>query len=79
MKTSYSLKRKDATHRLSCRHAIGRNGYDYEMDCVVLKEMGNGKLKILVFGERNWKGYDDIKKIRYVDAFRVRKRDGMKK
>lgn len=80
MKTTYSLERKDATHRLSCRHAIGRHSYDYEMDCIVLKSMGNGKLKILVFGERYWKGGDDIKKIRYVDIFRVgKKRDGVKK
>ena len=32
----------------------------------------NNRLKILVFGERNRKGHDDKKKIRYVDKFRVK-------
>lgn len=42
------------------------------MDCIVLKEMSNNRVKILVFGERNRKGYDDKKRIRYVDKFRVK-------
>lgn len=65
------LKRKDATHRLACRHSIGRSGFDYYMDCTILKRTNAGKLKLLVFGERYWKGYDDKKRIRYVDEFRV--------
>jgi len=65
------LKIKDATHRLSCCHAIGISRVDYCMDCIILKEMPNNKLKILVFGERNRKGYDDKKQIRYVDRLRV--------
>ena len=67
------LKIKDATHRLSCRHAIGLSGLDYYMDCIILKEMPNDRLKILVFGDRYWKGHDDKKQIRYVDKFRVKR------
>jgi len=63
---------KDATHKLSCRHAIGLNELDYYMDCIILKEMPNNRLKILVFGERYWKYHDDKKQIRYVDKFRVK-------
>jgi len=66
------LKRKDATHKLSCNHVFCRNSrVDYHMDCIILKEMPNDRLKIVVFGERNRKGYDDKKQIRYVDRYRV--------
>lgn len=63
--------RKYATHRLSCCHVIGISRVDYCMDCIILKEMPNDRLKILVFGERNRKGCDSKKQIRYVDKFRV--------
>jgi len=67
------LKIKDATHKLSCSHVYCRNSrVYYYMDCIILKEMPNDRLKILVFGERNRKGYDDKKQIRYVDKFRVK-------
>jgi len=65
------LKIKDATHKLNCCHVIGISRVDYCMDCIILKEMTNNRLKILVFGERNRKGYDDKKQIRYVDRYRV--------
>jgi len=65
------LKIEDATHKLRCRHAIGRSGLDYYMDCIILREMPNDRLKILVFGERYWKHYKDKRKIRYVDRYRV--------
>ena len=75
MKKEYEkLQRKDTTHRLECRHAIGRSGYDYTMDCVILKEMPDNRLKILVFGDRYWKGYDDKKRIRYVHRNRVKEK-----
>jgi len=65
-------KRKDATHKLRCSHVFCRNSRVYYcMDCIILKEMSNNRLKILVFGERNRKGHDDKKQIRYVDTFRV--------
>lgn len=65
------MERKDCTHRLSCRHAVGRNGKNYYMDCIPLKEMPDGRLKVLVFGDRYWKGHDDKKKVRYVESYRV--------
>ena len=71
----YNQERKDATHKLSCSHVFCRNSRVYYcMDCIVLKEMPNNRLKILVFGEHNRKGYDDKKRIRYVDKYRVRKK-----
>lgn len=69
------LKRKDATHNLFCSHCFCRNSrVYYDMDCIILKEMPNDRLKILVFGERNRRGYDDKKQIRYVDKYRVREK-----
>lgn len=62
---------KDATHYLCCRHVIGRNIREYGMKCIVLEKMSRNRLKILVFGERYWKGHDDKKQIRYVYNYRV--------
>jgi len=36
-----------------------------------MKEMPDGRLKVMVFGERNWKNRDHIKHVRYVEARRV--------
>jgi hypothetical protein len=67
------LNIKDCTHELSCRHSMNhRSGFDYNMNCIILKEMPNDKLKILVFGDRYWKGHDHKKRIRYVDKSRVK-------
>ena len=74
-----NYKKEDATHYLSCRHAIGRNGRDYFMACIILKQMSDNRLKILVFGERNWKGRDDKKQIKYVDDFRVKPKSDFKR
>jgi len=65
------FERKNATHNLFCRHAVGTHGRDYCMDCIILGKTKNGKIKIVVFGERNWKGHDDKKRIRYVDNYRI--------
>lgn len=65
------MKRKDCMYKLSCRHAIGTHGKNYTMDCIPLKEMPDGRLKILVFGNRYWKGHDNKKQIRYVKSYRV--------
>jgi len=62
---------KDARDNLACRHCIGRNCNEYYMSCIILKVLPNARLKILVFGDRNWKGHEDKKQIRYVDAMRV--------
>jgi len=71
-RTKATVEIKDATHKLSCRHAIGKSGYDYWMDCIILKELPNNRLKLLVFGDRFWREYSDKKRIRYVDKFRVK-------
>jgi len=68
-------KRKDCTHVLSCKHCMGRNCCEYRMDCIPLKEMNGGRVKILVFGDRYWKGNREKKYIRYVGSWRVKKRD----
>ncbi|GAI87011.1 unnamed protein product [marine sediment metagenome] len=71
---------KNATHKLSCSHVYCRNSrVDYCMDCIILKKMPNFRLKILVFGERNRKGHDDKKQIRYVDESRVKPNRGLNK
>lgn len=62
-----------ATHLLECAHCIGRGRSRYSMRCVPLGTTKSGKLKVLVFGERNLKGKDHIKRTRYVEAYRVRK------
>ncbi|KPB90078.1 Uncharacterized protein AC502_1876 [Pseudomonas syringae pv. maculicola] len=33
--------------------------------------MPDGRVKVLVFGERNWKGREHISRIRYVEAYKV--------
>lgn len=68
--TQYDISQ--ATHYLECKHCIGRSCSYYVMDCIPLGETKSGKVKILVFGERNWKGKEHIKNIRYVDAARLR-------
>lgn len=68
------LSAENATHLLRCRHAIGQHGKEYYMRCHVLKTMPDGRLKLLVFGERYWKDTLHIEKIRYVSANRVSSR-----
>lgn len=46
------------------------------MRCHILKTMDDGRIKILVFGERYWKGKEHISQIRYVSKWRITKRDG---
>lgn len=59
---------------LRCRHCIGPNCKDYVMPCHVIKSMGDGRVKVRVFGDRNWKGHDEKSRIRYVAAHRVKLR-----
>ena len=63
--------KEDATHLLECRHCLGRKITDYYMACIPLKKMPDGRLKVLVFGRLFW--VNDDKKIRYVQANRVRR------
>jgi len=69
---------KKTDNYLECRHCIGPNCTDYIMACDVLKETKKGKMKIRVYGERNWKNKDHISRIRYVDKSRVKNRTTFK-
>ena len=60
------------SHVLFCRHCIGVNCRNYTMKCILLKITKNGKAKILLFGERYWKGRKK-RSIRYVDRSRLQK------
>jgi len=71
LKRTDNLTIEDTTHTLRCRHACRFGGYDYNMDCIILEQIPNNKLRILVFGDRNWKKDKDKKRIRCVDANRV--------
>ena len=71
------LKKYDilqATHELKCRHQIARNGYNYTMPCIIIGKTKSNKLKIIVFGDRNRKHCQNIKKIRYVFSWRVKEK-----
>ena len=70
-KPMLSAVSSDATHYLKCKHCIGTNCSYYNMLCIPLGKTKSGKLKVLVFGERNWKYKEHIKRIRYVDEYRV--------
>jgi len=70
-----NFKRKDATHLLECSQCYcSTSRYDYFMECIILKEMPNNRLKILVFGDRFWDrpGDNEKKRIRYVEKYRVK-------
>lgn len=65
----YTLK--NATHRLSCAHQMCRNPKTYySMPCNIVKQMPGHRLKIVVYGLL-WNPRQG-KRIRYVDAYRVR-------
>lgn len=70
--TEFTLE--DCTHKLKCSHVIGKVNYKYYMDCIPLKKMSDGRIKILVFGDRYWKGYEYKKRIRYVKPDRIIRR-----
>lgn len=73
--TEVELTHANATHDLLCSHAIGSNSRkSYLMRCHVLKTMPDGRRKVLVFGERNWKDRENVCRTRYVEADRVRER-----
>lgn len=62
-----------ATHTLSCKHCMNlEQVYRYYMPCLILKDMGHQRLKIVVFGDRYWSGREGRKRIRYVPKRRVK-------
>jgi hypothetical protein len=71
--TTYDIK--DSTHFIKCAHAIGsKSRSTYYMDCTYLNDTKNGKAKVVVFGERNWKNKDHIKKVKYIDPNKLIKK-----
>ncbi|RMV34042.1 hypothetical protein ALP12_200207 [Pseudomonas savastanoi pv. phaseolicola] len=60
----------NAPHRLICQH-VCRWTKTYTMPCHVLNAMPDGRLKVLVFGDRYWKGREHVQRVRYVEAGRV--------
>ncbi len=68
----YTQTVEEATHKILCRHQFNiRSWYEYYMDCIILKEMSNNRLKIIVFGDRAHKNSGHIRRIRYVYWDRV--------
>ncbi len=65
------LTAANATHQLICQH-VCRWTKTYAMPCHVLKAMPGDRVKVLVFGERHWRGREHIQRVRYVEAGRVR-------
>lgn len=69
---SEAMTADNATHLLHCTHAFSSKAAEhYTMPCHVLKTMRDGRYKVLVFGERNWKGTSGKSRVRYVQANRV--------
>lgn len=62
---------ENATHNLHCTHCLGKSVSYYIMKCILLGITKSGKAKVLVFGERNWSGREHIKRVRYVDTYRI--------
>ena len=63
------LTHKDATHVLHCYHSkVGA----YTMPCIPVKELPDGRLRLLVFGFMF--KLDNQKRIRYADRERVSRR-----
>lgn len=61
-----------ATHWLHCQHCYCHGQVkEYWMPCVVLKSLPSNRVKVLVFGDRFWRGREHIKRVRYVDASRL--------
>lgn len=68
----------NAKHLLACSHCIGSNCTEFDMKAEVLKDMGDGRLKVRVFGDLHWKNTEHKHRIRYVEAWRVRRNPNMK-
>lgn len=58
MKNKYS-------HLLECQHCIGTHCRTYYMRCNILGQTKNS-IKLEVIGERDWKYYENKKRIRYL-------------
>lgn len=63
-------KLENCTHNLKCVHAIGNKRKYYYMPCIPISTK-NGKIKVVVFGDRYWIKHQDKKQVRYVDGNRI--------
>lgn len=61
----------DATHRLRCAHQHGPSRHTYTMPCRLLGRTKSRMCKVVVFGVRDWKGKDHVKRIRYVPSWKL--------
>lgn len=68
-----SLSIENADYLLACTHAVGKNRSEYHMKCCWIRKMKSGKIKVVVFGNRDWSGFDHVKNFRYVDKSRLSK------
>ena len=58
--------------KLKCRHCISSNScHRYTMKCKILKLMGDGRVKIEVYGDRYWDYNKDKHYVRYVSINRL--------
>jgi len=65
---------KDTTHFLKCKHCISDRCRYYVMACNILGYTKTGKVKIEVFGDRDWKRNKEKRQIRYVEPYRIYER-----
>ncbi len=71
---NYDIKQAD--HLLYCSSVIGKHRKEYYMPCAILGTVDSGKIKVVVFGERNLVGREHIKRIKYVYSHRLFKMVG---
>lgn len=63
---------ENATHKLWCKHCVGKSCYDYAMRAHILKTMPDGRKKVLAFGGM-WKNMEKVQRVRYVEAHKLEK------
>lgn len=55
----------NATHKLWCRHCIGQSCRNYALRAHILKDMPDGRKKVIAFGGK-FKGMENTQRVRYV-------------
>ncbi len=64
----------DATHIVHCRHCVtATQCEDYTMLCIVLDRRDGKHVRVLVFGDRYWKNKKHIRRIRYIQNWKLTK------
>jgi len=70
----YEYSCENATYEVECTQVYNNKRKMYTMPCHILKDMEDGRVKILVFGNRFRKGTEKQSRIRYVSKLKVRER-----